>query len=118
MKIKEKVSIIIRCKNEERWIGHSIQSIIDFFENPEIIIVDNSSTDNSMKIIKLFSNPNINNCTIKKINIDEYTPGLSLNEGVKQCTNETILIMSAHCVLKSIDFNKIINSLDKYVAIW
>ncbi len=118
MKIKEKISVIIRCRNEESHIGHSIQSIINLFDNPEIIIVDNNSTDNSMKIVNLFANPTINNCIIKKININEYTPGLSLNEGVKKCTNNIILIISAHCKLKLIDFNKIKNSLEKYVAVW
>jgi rhamnosyltransferase len=118
MKIKEKVSFIIRFKNEERWIGHSIQSIIDHFENPEIIVVDNNSTDNSMKIINLFNNPKINCCIIKRININEYTPGLSLNKGINECTNNIILIMSAHCILKKINFTKIKNSLEKYVAIW
>ena len=37
MSLNNKISIIIRTKNEERWIGHSIQSVIDFFSNPEII---------------------------------------------------------------------------------
>ena len=57
-----KVSVIIRCRNEERWIGHSIQSIIDFFDNDsEIVIVDNNSNDKSKNIISLFSNSNVNN---------------------------------------------------------
>ena len=46
-----KVSVIIRNKNEERWIGHAIQSVVDFIDNPEIIIVDNNSTDNSKRIV-------------------------------------------------------------------
>ncbi len=61
-----KISVIIRCKNEERWIGHSIQSIIDFFDDDsEIIIVDNNSNDKSKHIISLFSNNKINNIKIK-----------------------------------------------------
>ena len=37
----DNLSVLIRCRNEERWIGHSIQSVIDTFENPEIVVVDN-----------------------------------------------------------------------------
>ena len=42
------VSVIIRSKNEERWIGHSIQSVIDTFNDVEIIIVDNGSKDDTL----------------------------------------------------------------------
>ena len=33
------ISVIIRCRNEEEHIGLSIQSVIDYFENPEILII-------------------------------------------------------------------------------
>ena len=33
------VSVIIRTKNEEQWIGHVIQSVIDLIYKPEIIII-------------------------------------------------------------------------------
>ena len=47
-------SVIIRIRNEERYIGHAIQSCIDFVENPEIIIVNDHSTDKSLYICRLF----------------------------------------------------------------
>ena len=39
----DNVSVIIRNKNEERWIGHAIQSVVDFIDSPEIIIVEPSA---------------------------------------------------------------------------
>ena len=48
------ISVIIRCRNEEEHIGLAIQSIVDHFKNPEIIIIDNQSTDESMKVVSLF----------------------------------------------------------------
>ena len=42
---KDKISVVIRTRNEERWIGHVIQSVIDHLDKPEIIIVDNNSTN-------------------------------------------------------------------------
>ena len=33
---KNKISVIIRTRNEERWIGHAIQSMIDLLQKPEI----------------------------------------------------------------------------------
>ena len=34
---KDKISVVIRTRNEERWIGHVIQSVIDHLDKPEII---------------------------------------------------------------------------------
>ena len=33
---------IIPARNEEKYIGHSIQSCIDYLQNPEIIIINDS----------------------------------------------------------------------------
>ena len=48
------VSVIIRTKNEEKQIGYCIQSVTDFIGKPEIVIVDNESTDNTIPIINRF----------------------------------------------------------------
>jgi len=109
------ISVIIRCRNEERWIGHAIQSCADFFESPEIIIIDDNSTDNSRRVISTFDYLNIKVMSIE----GDYTPGKALNMGVRQATNETILILSAHCVLTSVNyFDKINVLLSDHVAVW
>tara|TARA_B100000965_G_scaffold406339_1_gene444753 strand:- start:1614 stop:2294 length:681 start_codon:yes stop_codon:yes gene_type:complete len=120
-----KFSVIIRSRNEENWIGHSIQSVLDKIFKPEIIVVDNNSTDRTLEIVKLFSqDPNLydkknpNYTKIKILNIDEYTPGKALNYGVKNASNENLLILSSHCVLKSFEEKKHINDLKKYVSIF
>ena len=62
MKLQNKISVIIRCKNEERWIGHCIQSVIESLNKPEIIIIDNKSKDETLSIIKSFKeDPNLKN---------------------------------------------------------
>ena len=73
--INQKISIVIRTRNEERHIGYSIQSCIDNFTNPEIIIVDDNSLDETLKIISLFDKHDIKVFKIKK----SYSPGYSLN---------------------------------------
>lgn len=125
MKHNESVSIILRTRNEERWIGHSIQSILDLISKPEIIIVDNNSTDQTLQIARYFmqdpllkDNTNKNYTKIKIKNIIDYSPGKSLNLGIKLATNKIILIMSAHCQLKSINLEKHINDLKKYVCVY
>ena len=109
-----KISAIIRCRNEERWIGHAIQSTVDFFDSPEIVVVDDNSTDNSRRVISTFDYLNV-----KTLNINsDYTPGKALNMGIKEASNDIILILSAHCVLTSVDFSKTQKLLANHVAIW
>ena len=67
MKNKLEVSVVIRTKNEERWIGHTIQSVIDKLYKPEIIIVDDNSTDNTLQIVKSFVQDNSLSGDLKKI---------------------------------------------------
>ena len=50
------ISIIIRNKDESDFIGHAIQSCVDNFKDPEIIIVDDNSQDDSDRVISLFDN--------------------------------------------------------------
>jgi len=110
----DKISIIIRNKNEERWIGHSIQSCLDTFEKPEIIIVDNESSDASMQIVSEFCFSDIKTYQIKC-----YTPGRALNLGVSKANNDTILILSAHAeIQKMISLKKIQSYLKDNVAVF
>ena len=47
-----KFSIIIPCYNAEKWISHSIESALgQTYENIEVIVIDNESTDNSFSVI-------------------------------------------------------------------
>lgn len=52
---KSKVSVIIPCYNAERWIGEAIESCLAQTYRPiEIIVVDDGSTDDSIKIVKQY----------------------------------------------------------------
>lgn len=111
----DKISIIIRNRNESEYIGFAIQSVIDHIKDPEIIIVDNQSTDESMKIVSLFDKYNI-----KKYNINgNYTPGKALNFGVKRASNNIVLILSAHAQITTINIEMLSQwFMDGYVAIF
>jgi glycosyltransferase involved in cell wall biosynthesis len=103
------VSVIVRSRNEERYIGHCIQSITDFIGKPEIIIVDNESTDNTIKIVNRFEYHDITKLHISK---DDYTPGRALNLGIKHCTEDYVIILSAHCEIVKFDFDIVREKLD------
>jgi len=98
------ISFIIRTKNEERWVGHCIQSILNNFgrKDSDIIIIDNDSTDETLQIVKMFKDCNLKVLTIPKM---EYTPGKALNMGLSAAAESSLYacITSAHCQLKDID---------------
>ena len=96
----DNISIIIRNRNEAEYIGFAIQSCLDHFNKPEIIIVDNNSTDDSLHTVNLFKD----RTNIKILTINDYTPGKSINLGVKHATNDYILVLSAHSQITNMDF--------------
>lgn len=51
--MNSKIVVVYRLKNEARWIKKSLESIMDICS--EVIILDNGSTDNTLKICKSFS---------------------------------------------------------------
>ena len=54
--MKDLVSIIIRSKDEEKWIGSCLKSIFNQnYNNFEVILVDNYSKDKTISIAKKFN---------------------------------------------------------------
>ncbi len=85
-------SIIIRTKNEERWISHCLNMILkQNYKKYEIIIVDNNSKDNTLNIIKSFNIKNV-------IKITKFKPGQALNKGIQVSKGKFIVCLSAHCI--------------------
>lgn len=86
------VSIIIRTKNEERWIKALLTALREqTYQNYEIIIIDNESVDKTVQIAK--------NHDIKKIiKIKKYNPSAALNMGVSIASGEICVFLSAHCI--------------------
>tara|TARA_A100001388_G_C28746496_1_gene489750 strand:- start:942 stop:1634 length:693 start_codon:yes stop_codon:yes gene_type:complete len=118
------VSVIIRNKNEESWIGHSIQAVLEFLDSPEIIVVNNKSTDDSMEIVKSFKHDSSLKKNIRSygdiniLEINEYTPGKALNMATKHASNKYILILSAHSVITKLDSEYIKNKFNEYDCIF
>lgn len=55
-----KVSILLTSYNHEKYIGESIESILNqTYKDFELVILDDASTDNSVKIIKSFKDKRI-----------------------------------------------------------
>lgn len=85
------VSIIVRSKNEERWIGLCLEAIAkQTYQHYEIILVDNQSTDHTVTKALPYG--------VKLINIDKFLPGKAINDGIRASSGEIFVILSAHCL--------------------
>lgn len=87
-----KASVIIRTKNEERWISHCLEMVfaqtgVTF----EVILVDNNSDDYTLSLAKKFPLKRV-------VTIEEFKPGRALNLGIEGASGEIICCLSAHCV--------------------
>jgi glycosyltransferase involved in cell wall biosynthesis len=114
LKSPPNISVIIRNRNEGEYIGFTLQSLCDHIPNAEVVIIDNNSNDDSLDVVTLF-NTRLN---ILVANIDNYTPGRSLNKAIRLCTNDVILILSAHSQILKMDLEYVQNKLKYYSAVF
>jgi rhamnosyltransferase len=85
------VSIIVRTKNEEKWISSCLRAVFkQEYKNLEVIIVDNKSTDRT--VIKAQAFP------VKLVTIKDFFPGKAINDGIRASSGEYIVCLSGHCV--------------------
>ena len=93
---KELISIIIRTKNEERWIESCLEKIYDQKKVKfEIIIVDNYSTDKTVQVVSKISKHYKN---IKILKIKKFLPGKAINLGINSSNGNYVCCLSAHCI--------------------
>ena len=112
----DNLTVIIRNRNEEEYIGFAIQSVLDFYPTAEILIMDNESTDDSIEIVSLFNKANITIHTISKL---EYSPGLSLNRAANLASNSNLLVLSAHSqITQTVPVKELENMLQQYPAVF
>jgi CMP-N-acetylneuraminic acid synthetase len=87
------ISIIIRTHNEEKWIGQCLRAIQEqTIGDAEVVLVDNLSTDKTVEKAK-HALPDLT-----LVEIDDYMPGLTLNEGIRASTGDYVVCLSAHCI--------------------
>ena len=112
--LMDNISVIIRNRNESEFIGFAIQSCLDHLNRPEIIIVNDQDTDDSLEIAKLFNN----RLNIKIIQCQNYSPGKSINLGVTNSENDYMLILSGHSQITQIDLPDVKKDLEEYFAVF
>jgi len=103
-----KVSVVMPVYNAERFLDIAIDSILSqTFSNFEFIIIDDGSTDGSLKIIKSYKDPRIRLITRPNKGL-----AASLNEGLAEAKGQYIARMDADDISLPKRFEKQISFLD------
>lgn len=108
----EKVSIIVPNYNTEQYIGRCIESLVNqTYKNIEIIIVDDKSNDESLKIIKKYEEkfPNVL-CIALNENKGVST---ARNMGIKKATGDYIMFSDSDDWYELCAVEKMINAAHK-----
>jgi glycosyltransferase involved in cell wall biosynthesis len=88
------VSIVMSMYNAEKYLGETIDSILEqIFTDFELIIVDDGSTDNSVNIVKAYTDGRI------KLVLCEHDYINSLNTGLFCATGKYIARMDADDIM-------------------
>jgi len=90
------VSIIVPCRNEEKYIGKCLYTILEQDypkENLEVLVVDGMSEDKSRDIIKTYSEKLP---FIKILDNPRKFTNFAFNIGVKEAKGQIIILMGAH----------------------
>ncbi len=111
-----RISIIVPCLNEEKYIASCIESIIRSdinYEETEVIFVDGKSSDKTVEIINTY----IKTYPFIKVlrNPEKYTP-ISMNMGIKASVGEYIFILSAHAKYERDYFAKLVHYIQELKA--
>jgi glycosyltransferase involved in cell wall biosynthesis len=99
--MKPLVSVIVPCRNEEKYISLCIESILENDygkENIEVIIVDGMSNDKSLDQINLIRDSHKDWSVRVIINEKRITP-IAFNLGIKNANGEFILIVGSRHVI-------------------
>lgn len=111
--MKEKISIIVPCYNEEKYIERCINSILSqTLNNIELIIIDDGSKDNTYKICKNYEIKFPDK--IKIIYQENQGQGIARNIGIKYAQGTYIGFVDADDIIDPTMYEKLYNSIKKY----
>lgn len=113
-KIEKKVSgpllsIIIPLYNHEKFIGQAIESVINqTYQSWELIIIDDGSKDNSVKVAKKYNDPRI-----KLIEQENAGAHNAINRGLNMAEGEYLAILNSDDMYEKDRFEIMIDEMEK-----
>jgi glycosyltransferase involved in cell wall biosynthesis len=106
MTMQPKVSIVIPCRNEERYIAACVDSMLQQdYPNLEILVCDGMSDDGTRGVLEKYAD----NPKVRVLDNPARVTPIALNLGIQNAIGEIIIIFGAHAtmhedyVLKSVE---------------
>ena len=111
--MSEKVSVVIPVHNAENYILMTVESVLDqTYDNIEIILCENTSTDNTREILKGIDNPKV-----KVIFCDDVSDAAGArNRGVKEAEGRFLAYIDADDLWRKDKLQKQIDYMIKHDA--
>ena len=104
--MQNKISVLMTVYNASKFLKDSIKSVLNqTYKNWELVIVDDHSNDDSLKIIKSFKNKKIKVFSLKK----RIGRTNALNFGLKKIKGDLIAILDADDIANKKRFEEQIN---------
>lgn len=89
-----KVSVILTVKNEERTIGHAIESVLRIdYPSHEVIVVDGGSEDQTVAVAR--------NHMVRIVHAKDSTPGQGRNMGIVNSSHPIVAFIDGDCYVKN-----------------
>ncbi len=105
-----KVSILIPCRNEEKFIAECLESVLaQDYSDKEILLVDGMSEDKTREIAGKYPE-------VKILDNEKKITSSALNIGIKNAAGEIIIRMDAHAKYEKNYVSKCVYYLNKYKA--
>jgi glycosyltransferase involved in cell wall biosynthesis len=101
------LTVVIPCYNEEYTIKQLVARVLEQDAVREVIIINDASTDNSLKLIKEFQDQRIV-CLENPINLGK---GASVKKGFQISTSEYVLIQDADLEYSPEEYSRLLNPL-------
>lgn len=91
-----KVSIIIPMYNTEKYVGECLESILNqTFQDYEVIVVDDCSTDDSIKVVESFKDKFNGRLQVIKLKKNYNSPAYPRNKGLKLAKGDYIFFVDS-----------------------
>ena len=108
MQTKELVSVIINCRNSEKFLRECIDSVVNqSYKNLEIVIVDNHSTDDTKSIVGSYEDERIKYFYTKS----HLSLGAARNVALEKSNGKFIAFIDSDDIWGK---NKILNTVKKF----
>lgn len=112
-----KISVIVPMYNVEPYIAVTIGSILNqTFKNYEVFLIDDASTDQTVKIAKSFKDRRLTIIKLEKNLGGEHGPGLARNVGLERARGEFIYFMDSDDIIMENSLELLLKEIERHKA--